>query len=165
VEAFDELVAGCAPALLQLAVMLTGTREDAEDLLQTTLLKAHRHRRRVLHVEAPTAYLRRVMVNENISAGRVAARRRLRVVSSEDVPEPSVSSSDGAVDQRDELWRLLATLPPKQRAVLALRYYEDLPDTEIAGLLGVSAVTVRTNASRALATLRAQLASTPEVTP
>ena len=163
-EAFDQLIGGCAPSLLRLAVMLTGSREDAEDLLQATLLQAHRHRRRLLGMAAPTAYLRKVMVNAHISSRRTESRRPRRI-ELDVVPELAVPSEDAALDLRDEVWRLLTTLPPKQRAVLALRYYEDLPDAEIADVLGVSSVTVRTNALRALASLRERLATTPEVTP
>ncbi len=162
--AYAELVAAHAPALLRLAVMLTGRREDAEDLLQTTLLKVHPHTERLTGMAAPAAYLRRVMVNEHLSAGR-ALRRRVRLVPTDAVPEIAVDPPAGAVEQHDEVWRWLAGLPRQQRAVLVLRFYEDLPDAEIAALLGCGEGTVRSNASRALAALRGRLLPEPEVTP
>ena len=162
-EAYEEIVTAHAPALLRLAVMLTGQRQDAEDLLQSTLLKAERHRGRLVDMGAPGAYLRRVMVNEHLSLGRTRLRR-VATVSAERVPEPAAEDVTGVLDQRDEMWRRLATVPRQQRAVLVLRYYEDLPDAEIARVLGVSEGTVRSNAFRGLAALRAQLSS-PESLP
>jgi RNA polymerase sigma factor (sigma-70 family) len=73
------------------------------------------------------------------------------------VPETAADGSEQSLAARDEMWGLLATLPRKQRAVLVLRFYEDLPDDRIAALLGCSNVTVRVQASRALARLRATL--------
>lgn len=163
VEAYEKLVVAHAPALLRLAVMLTGQRQDAEDLLQSTLLKVQRHRGRLVEMGAPGAYLRRVMVNEHLSAGRTRMRR-VATVSAEAAPEPASEDATGFLDQRDELWRRLATVPKQQRAVLVLRYYEDLPDAEIAQVLGISEGTVRSNAFRGLAALRAQLATSSEVT-
>jgi len=164
VEAYEELVTAHAPALLRLAVMLTGQRQDAEDLLQSTLLKAQRHQKRLVGMGAPGAYLRRVMVNEHLSAGRTWLRR-VRTVPADTVPEPVTDDVTGELDQRDEMWQRLATVPRQQRAVLVLRYYEDLPDAAIADVLGVSEGTVRSNAFRGLAALRAQLTTSPEVTP
>jgi len=148
-----------APALFRLAVMLTGSRADAEDLLQSCLERAGRHGDRIASMAAPAAYLRRVLVNEHLSRGR-RLMRRVREVSAESAPEPSTPASIDAIDHRDEAWRWLATLPRQQRAVLVLRFYEDLPDDEIAGILGCSRVTVRSNASRGLASLRARLTTT-----
>jgi RNA polymerase sigma-70 factor (sigma-E family) len=148
-----------APALFRLAVMLTGSRFEAEDLLQSCLERAGRHGERVAAMAAPAAYLRRVLVNEHLSRAR-RLRRRVVEVAADHAPEPSAPDTVDAIDHRDEAWRWLATLPRQQRAVLVLRFYEDLPDDEIAELLGCSRVTVRSNASRGLASLRALLAST-----
>src|SRR4051794_17275830 len=134
--------------------MLTGDRSDAEDLLQSTLLRSARHADRLADMAAPAAYLRRIMLNEHLSHGRRLSRR-VRTVPAELVPaEPAVPSATAEVDQRDEMWARLATLRPQQRAVLALRFYEDLPDAEIAALLGCSEATVRSHAFRGLAALR-----------
>src|SRR5262249_23598227 len=147
------LVETASPRLLRLALMLTGRVDEAEELFQATFAKACRHGRRIAAMDAPHAYLRRVMVNEHVSRRRA---RRLSTVSIDGVPEPA--SIDGAVlDERDEAWRWLSTLPRLQRAVLVLRIYEDLPDDEIAGLVGCSRATVRSHASHGIAALRALL--------
>lgn len=138
-----------APGLLRLAVMLTGSTPDAEDLLQATFARAQRHSRRIVAMTAPAAYLRRVMVNEHVSDRR---RRRLRTVPLEhDVPVPAPAEVE------HDVWGWLATLPRQQRAALVLRFYEDLPDREIAEALGCSAATVRSHVSHGLASLRASL--------
>jgi len=154
-EAYDELVAARAPALLRLAVMLTGDRLEAEDLLQTTLARTQKHARRISAMAAPTAYLRRAMVHEHVSGLRRLrrSRRTLSLV----VPDVAGVDEAGVVDRRDATWRLLATLPRQQRAVLVLRFYEDLPDADIAALMGCAPATVRTRIHRALATLRKEM--------
>ncbi len=162
-RSYADVVAAHAPSLLRLAVMLTGHPADAEDLLQSTLLRAVRHADRVAAMDAPAAYLRQIMLNENLSRGRRLSRR-IRTVSTEAIPagssaDPAVPSGAEAVDRRDETWAWLAELRPKQRAVLALRYYEDLPDSEIATVLGCTEATVRSHAFRGLASLRERLAS------
>jgi RNA polymerase sigma-70 factor (sigma-E family) len=164
-EEYAELVAARAPALLRLAVMLTGDRLEAEDLLQTTLVRTQKHAGRIATMSAPAAYLRRALVHEHVSGLRRLRRR---------VPTSGLDGHDcggndcggvdeaATVDARDATSRLLATLPRQQRAVLVLRFYEDLPDREIAEALGCREPTVRSNASRALATLRARLAEDEE---
>jgi len=146
-----------APALLRLAVMLTGTRFEAEDLVQTTLMRAGRHSDRIARMDAPAAYLRRMLLNEHASRGRRLGRRVHELATA--VPETYAAGDlpQDAVEHRDEAWRWLATLSPRQRAVLVLRYYEDLPDHDIADLLGVPESTVRSHAHRALGALRHRL--------
>jgi RNA polymerase sigma-70 factor (sigma-E family) len=162
-EEYAALVAARAPALLRLAVMLTGDRTAAEDLLQATLLRTSRHADRIVAMAAPAAYLRTAMLHEHVSGAR-RLRRRVRTTPLEG--HDSVAADETAeTDRRDATWRLLATLPRQQRAVLVLRFYEDLPDREIAEALGCSEPTVRSNASRALATLRARLTETQEALP
>lgn len=161
-EGYAAVVAARAPALLRLAVMLTGDRTEAEDLLQATLVRTQRHADRIASMAAPAAYLRRAMLHEHLSGVRRLARR---------VRTTPLEGQDAAVDQphqldqRDETWRLLATLPRQQRAVLVLRFYEDLPDSQIAEALGCGEPTVRSNASRALATLRTRMTTTQETRP
>jgi RNA polymerase sigma-70 factor (sigma-E family) len=161
---FEALAATHAPALLRLAVMLTGQTRDAEDLLQNTLLRVQRHADRLVAMEAPVAYMRRTMLNEHLSALRRLRRAVRTTPLDHHDPQPAPAADEG-LDLRDEAWRLLDTLPPRQRAVLVLRFYEDLPDREIATLLGCGDGTVRSQASRALASLRNRLAATQEVTP
>lgn len=155
----EQLVATHGVALLRLAAMLAGTRTDAEDLVQNTLVRLLAHEQRLTQADSPVAYARRTLVNEFISEGRRAWRQKEYAV--ETLPE---RATDAVVETTrpgpdDDAWRLLTTLPRKQRAVLALRYYEDLSDAEIADVLDISASTVRSNAARGLATLRGLLAT------
>jgi RNA polymerase sigma-70 factor (sigma-E family) len=149
---FDAFVAARGPALLRLALMLTGERFAAEDLVQAALAKAYRHWSRVQLAESPEAYVRRIVVREHLSW----RRRR----SSAEVPrayvDPGHLDPDPATAgaARDAAWRLLAELPRTQRTVLVLRYYADLTDNAIAELLRCAPATVRSNASRGLAALR-----------
>jgi RNA polymerase sigma-70 factor (sigma-E family) len=152
-EGFAEFVAGSLPALLRFGHVLTGSPQEAEDLVQEALAKSLR-RWRWVRADNPVAYTRRVMINTHLTRWRRwGARVRLG-----DVPE---SATDDAGLQRGEDWdalrRALARLPPRQRAVLVLRYLEDLPDTTIAALLGCSPGTVRSHAARGLAALRPRL--------
>lgn len=149
-----DLVVARAPALLRLAVMLTGDGPDAEDLLQRTLVRCQPHGDRIAGMAAPAAYLRQALVREHLNGLRLLSRR-VRTTPLDVAPDAAAPAVDP--EQRDEVWELLATLPRKQRAVLALRFYEDLPDGEIAVLLGCSEATVRSQAHRALAALRTRL--------
>jgi RNA polymerase sigma-70 factor (sigma-E family) len=150
---FDELVASTERRLLRLALMLSGGVHSAEDLVQTVLAQAYRRWERISRVEHPEAYLRTMVVHEFLSWRRRRMNRELPVA---EMSEPVTTVDHSARQaQRDATWQLLATLPRQQRAVLVLRYYEDLPDREIAEVLGCSAVTVRSNAARGLAKLRA----------
>lgn len=156
--AVEQLVAAHGVALLRLAVMLTGTRTDAEDLVQNTLVRLLANERRLQSATAPLAYARRALVNEFVSSSRRPWRREqpakeLPEVGREDPPAPG---------SLDEGWTMLRSLPPQQRAVLALRYYEDLEDAAIADVLGVATSTVRSNASRGLASLRFTLTTATE---
>ena len=149
-ENFAAFVAASRPALLRFGHVLTGSAQEAEDLVQEALAKSLRRWRRV-RADNPVAYTRRVMINTHLTRWRRwGARVRLG-----DVPE---TAADDAGLRRGEDWdtlrRALTLLPPRQRAVLVLRYLEDLPDTTIAELLGCSPGTVRSYAARGLAALR-----------
>jgi RNA polymerase sigma-70 factor (sigma-E family) len=161
---YADLVAARAPALLRLAVMLTGSRVEAEDLLQVTLLRAQPHADRIASLAAPAAYLRRIMVREHLSSLRTL-RRRVRTGPLEGHDTAAPDDVAESVQRRETTWLLLATLPRRQRAVLVLRFYEDLADADIAAALGCTESTVRSNAARALATLRTRLAETEESQP
>ena len=157
-ESLEELVAAHGAALLRLGFMLTGSADSAQDLMQDTCVKLHRHWSKVAQADSPLAYSKRVMVNEFT---RSAKRRSTSEVP---VAEPSLLRADpaggafeGAVVDRDQLWSLLTTLAPSERAAVVLRYYEDLSDSQAAVLLGCRASTVRSNASKALARLRRAL--------
>lgn len=148
-EDWPAVAAALAPGLLRLAVMLTGSTPDAEDLLQSTFARAHRHGERIAAMATPHAYLRRIMLNELASDRR---RKRLAAVPLEGdvrLEEPPESPHD--------VWAWMEALPKQQRAAVVLRFYLDLSDGEIADLLGCSAATVRSHVSRGLVSLRAAL--------
>lgn len=155
---YDAIVASNVHALLRLGLMLTGSAHDAEDLVQTALLKASKHGDRISSMDAPLAYLRRAVVNEHKSLLRHLRRRTRTVPLAGDVLDEPAEAALHDIHARDEMWRVLHALPRAQRSVLVLRYYEDLDDTEIAQLLGCTASTVRSNAARALAALRHRFA-------
>ena len=137
------------PALLRTAYLLTGDAHTAEDVVQTALARLYLSWDRVQRAESPDAYVRRAIANEATSWWRRAVRRR--EVATALVPERAVAGEDSS---RDEVWQLVRELPPRQRAVIVLRYYEQLSEAEIADALGISPGTVKSQASRALATLR-----------
>jgi RNA polymerase sigma-70 factor (sigma-E family) len=143
-------------SLLRLAYLLTGDRGRAEDLVQSALVRVHRHWRRVERADGHDAYARRTMINLNISWWR---RRRVEEHLVDQLPEPPAARghADAHAD-RDQLVRGLATLPPRMRAVIVLRYYEELSEAECAAALGCSLGTVKSQTSRGLERLRAALA-------
>ncbi|MBA2738622.1 MAG: SigE family RNA polymerase sigma factor [Nocardioidaceae bacterium] len=146
---FDAFVRVRLPELLRFGRVLTGNDEAAADLVQDALERTLLAWSRLDDRDDPVAYVRRVMVNRNISVWR-----RLRRESVTDEP-PVVVHLDTHRDH--DLWHALQTLPARQRAVLALRYYEDLSEAEIARVLGCSTGTVKSQASKGMAKLRAQL--------
>jgi RNA polymerase sigma-70 factor (sigma-E family) len=150
-EAFREFVTARWTALTRTAYLLTGDHGRAEDLVQTTLEKMHRHWRRIERKDAPDAYARRVMTNLAISQSR---RRRFRETPITHAPEIAAGDATDAVVVRDEVWRALLRLPPRMRAVLVLRFFEDLSEAEAARVLNCSEGTVKSQSSRGLARLR-----------
>lgn len=163
---FTEYVAARSSSLLRFAYVLTGDSHQAEDVLQTALIKAYRHWSRVCAAEHPDAYMRRVIVNTHLSSAR---RRRLVETLTAAVPERAGSGTldDPAdlVSERDMLDRALARLPARQRAVLVLRHYAGYDDDAIAEALGCSVGAARVLASRGAATLRHMLTSrSPQAT-
>ena len=151
VNSFDAFVLARGPALLRFAYLLSRDQHHAQDLVQEALCKAHRRWGRV---EQPEAYVKRVILNGFLSWRR---RRSSGELVTDKPPEPRGQTSGGVAGanaDRDAMWKLLARLPRQQRAVLVLRFYEDLDDSAIAGYLNCSQVTVRAHASKALARLR-----------
>jgi RNA polymerase sigma-70 factor (sigma-E family) len=138
-------------ALVRTAYLLTGSQHAAEDLVQATLTKLYLAWDRIADREHVDAYARRALINEHRSTWR-RSTRRLEVLS-EAPPETGHEppSYDG---EREAVWRFVQALPPRQRAVIVLRYYEDLSERQTADLLGISTGTVKSQASRALASLR-----------
>jgi RNA polymerase sigma-70 factor (sigma-E family) len=153
-ESFDEFVHASLPMLSRYANALTGSAHAGEDLVQDTLVKVSRAWRRVRADGNPTAYTRKVMLHTYLSAWRGLLRRPRTVPLSEDRAGPDQYP---LVDSRDLLRRALAGLPPAQRAVLVLGYLDDLPDHEIAAVIGRRPATVRSLRQRGLATLRRDL--------
>ncbi|MBB6564802.1 SigE family RNA polymerase sigma factor [Kribbella sandramycini] len=146
-EGFDAFVDSRSSALLRTAYLLTRDHALAEDLCQTALAKAWFAWSRI-EGENPEPYVRRILMNTYTSWWR---RRWNNEIPSAELPDTGASTS--AEDGQD-LWAALGRLPRRQRAVLVLRYYEDLTETETAQLLGVSVGTVKSQASKALAKLR-----------
>jgi RNA polymerase sigma-70 factor (sigma-E family) len=150
--AFRDYVAARSAALLRTAYLLTGNRADAEDLLQTALAKTYLAWDRIREREAVDGYVRRIMVNTQTSWWR---RRKVAEYPTDDLPERTESrSATDDVALHDALWSALGQLPTRQRAMVVLRYYEDLSEAETAQVLGVSVGTVKSTTSRALAKLR-----------
>lgn len=147
----DEFVAAHGAALLRTAYLLCGDPQRAEDLVQGALEKALRSWDKVVGADAPVAYVRRIVVREHLSWVRRRGAGERIGLTGVDATAPDMAE---AVDVRDAVWRILATLPRQQRAVLVLRLFEDLTDHEIADALGCRPATVRSYAARALATLR-----------
>ncbi len=162
-EQFREFVAARSAALLRTAYLLTGDWATAEDLLQTALTKTYLAWKRLGGIEAVEPYARRVMVNTSTSWWR---RRWHGERPTEVLPERAgVDEIEQQLD-RDLLWRHLRELPNRQRAVLVLRYYEDMSEAQTAAMLDISPGTVKSQTSRALATLRRRLgANAPELAP
>jgi RNA polymerase sigma-70 factor (sigma-E family) len=155
-EEFRDFVAARSGALLRTAYLLAGDWATAEDLLQTTLTKTYLAWKRLGGIEAIEPYARRVLVNTSTSWWR---RRWHGERPTEVLPERAgVDEIEQQLD-RDALWRHLSALPARQRAVLVLRFYEDMSEAQTAALLEISPGTVKSQTSRALGTLRRRLGS------
>ncbi|MFF4013465.1 SigE family RNA polymerase sigma factor [Streptomyces sp. NPDC001843] len=151
-ERFREFVANRSSALLKTAVLLTGgDRHAAEDLLQNALIKAAGRWRRI---DEPEAYVRQILYRQQISRWRLKWRRRELSVA--EPPESGTApDASSATELRLVLRAALSRLTARQRTVLVLRYFEDLPEADVARLLGCSVGTVRSTTHRSLARLRA----------
>lgn len=149
---FDDFVRTCSPQLFTLAYRLTGDRHDAEDLLQTGLWRIARNWSRAR--DNPVAYSRRTLVNLAADRGRRRAARPHQISVAE-LPEPRGHAPGESGD--DRLVTALRSLPTRQRAVVVLRYWEDLSVAQTADLLGCTEGTVKSTASRGLSALRTAL--------
>ncbi|MEU6380456.1 SigE family RNA polymerase sigma factor [Streptomyces sp. NPDC046909] len=149
---FQEFVRARWSHLVRTAYLLTGDVHHAEDLTQTALAKAYRSWQRVSRTDHPEAYVRKMLVSCNSDRFR-----KRRVAEALTAAPPDTARTDDAVSRADERGTLLgalAGLPPKQRAVVVLRYWEDLSEAEVAEVLGCSTGTVKSQASKGLAKLR-----------
>jgi RNA polymerase sigma-70 factor (sigma-E family) len=151
---FEEFVDARANSLLRTALLLTGQNwAEAEDLLQVALERAYRHWPRICRLDEPERYVRKILANASADRWRWMARRPERPLAPSD-PGPIAPDPAAGIADRDYLLRALAALPPRQRAVLVLRYFDDLSEAETADTLGCTVGTVKSQTARALARLR-----------
>jgi RNA polymerase sigma-70 factor (sigma-E family) len=150
-EEFATFVAAASRRLLHTAYLIVGDRDGAEDLLQAALERAYRHWKAVRRRDSPEAYVRRILVNLATDTWR--SRRRLRSVALDDSMLPASSDTD-LVSAREALLACIRQLPVGQRAVLVLRYLDDLTEAQTARVLGCSIGTVKSQHARAIARLR-----------
>jgi RNA polymerase sigma-70 factor (sigma-E family) len=155
-DSFEEFVTARRPALLRTAYLLTGSHHDAEDLVQTALLKVVPKWRKI--ADNPEPYVRMVLSRESISRWR---RRRWRELTTDAVPDTAAADVPAAGDE--QLRRGLLALSPRQRAVIVLRYYEDLTERQTAERLGIALGTVKSHARDGLARLRELVPETADV--
>ncbi|BCB75395.1 SigE family RNA polymerase sigma factor [Phytohabitans flavus] len=158
---FEEFVDARLMAILRYAIVVAWDRHLAEDITQNVLARAQPRWDRISRTGVPELYVKRMILNEFLSWRR---RREVRVVVAagdriESLSAPFPDPAERLAD-RDTMMRLIALLSPKQRAVIALRFYEDMSIDEIAELTGARPTTVRTHLARALAALREALPAT-----
>ena len=148
---FEMFVVGRSAALLRFGHMVTADRHSAEDLVQGALAAAYRHRRR-LDAAGIESYVRRSIVNAQATRWRRLLRREQQTALVPDQP-----AQDAWAELDNQLWAMqaLRALPPRQRAVIVLRYLYDLDTRAVAGELGIAEGTVKSQTAKALATLRA----------
>jgi RNA polymerase sigma-70 factor (sigma-E family) len=159
-EEFESWMVARQRRLLHLAFLLTGDVHTAEDLVQTTLAKLYLAWDRVDKQGNVDAYARKILTNEHASLWRRPWKRR--ELSTDDLARDFGAHEPSAHDDQYDgtgaaLWAAVRDLPPRQRTVIALRYYEQLSEAETAATLGISVGTVKSQASRAIATLRTRL--------
>ncbi|MBE1876681.1 RNA polymerase sigma factor [Myceligenerans pegani] len=154
--ALHDVVREHLPGLIRYANALVGDQHTAADLVQEVLLRAHQRWHRIARTDRPDLYLRRMVTNEHLSWRRRWHVRTIRPAPDDELVKRGGTSRDHAEHhaEQDAMWHRLERLPARQRTVLVLRYYEGLKDAEIAAVLGTSAATVRSHASRALGRLR-----------
>jgi RNA polymerase sigma-70 factor (sigma-E family) len=162
---FDEFVAGNLEQLLKTAYLIAWDAGEAEDLVQECLFKVARRWPRVRGMAQPRAYARRILVNLALDDSRGRARRRSELDGAPTVVDGPARDLLVGLETRAELLDALARLTPRQRAVLVLRYFNDLTEAQTAEVLGCSPGTVKSNASRGLARLREALAPIPNPIP
>lgn len=156
-QTFAEYVAARWAVLYRLAVLLVG-ETNADDLTQAALLKAYLSWQRAVDAESTDAYVKKILVNTAISQGR-----KRRTVTVAEVNDHPVASHESEVIERGALWPRIESLPPRQRAVIVLRYYEDLSEAEIARTLGCANGTVKAHAAAGLKALRISMDDAAEV--
>lgn len=154
-QAFREFVVGRSAVLQRSAYLLTGDREEAKDAVQAALVRVYLAWPRIQRRDAVEAYTRKVLLREVLSWRR---RRRLLLVPMAVLPEVPARDAIERIGEHDDVVASVLQLPPRQRAVVVLRYYDDLSEAQTAAALGITVGAVKTHASRGLARLRALLA-------
>ena len=152
---FAQLVFAMSPRLNRLAYAVCGDRPLAEDAVQSAMVTAYRTWPRVRDVDSSEAYLRKMVVNQLLSWRRRKSWGTTTLLAR--AHEPSHASHEDDVVEHDLVWSAVAGLPPRQRAVIVLRYYEGMSEAEIADALGIRPGTVKSQASAAVTHLRAVL--------
>jgi RNA polymerase sigma-70 factor (sigma-E family) len=155
-EDFAEFVEARWGSLYRLAYLLTASPTGAEDLLQTTLEKAYMNWSRIGRMEYAEAYVRRMLANTLVSTRRRKSNGELPW---DELPEGAGDADELPVLDRHLFWPLVCALPARQRAVIVLRYYEDLSEAQIADVLGCAPGTVKSQSSAAIRALRRALAA------
>jgi RNA polymerase sigma-70 factor (sigma-E family) len=154
-QQFDAFMTASWPSLYRTAVLMTGDTHLAEDMLQNAMAKVYKSWHRVSRVDHPRSYVRAILANEVSTWWRRQSSSELPVEM-----WPDGVSTAGFADQvvdADRMWRALSTLPARQRAVVVLRYYEDLSGAEVASVLGISEGAVKSHTHRALRALETAL--------
>ncbi|WP_225821024.1 SigE family RNA polymerase sigma factor [Streptomyces naphthomycinicus] len=156
-EEFQSFVVGRWPRLMRTAFLLTGEQHAAEDLVQSTLEQVFVAWRRVGAADDPEAYVRRVMINGHARRHRRKLREFLAPKDDSGLVREVADTGDriAQADDRSTLLKALAQLPPRQRAAVVLRYWEDLTETQVAEAMGCSVGTVKSNTAKGIAKLRA----------
>jgi RNA polymerase sigma-70 factor (sigma-E family) len=155
-DTFDAFVRARLPALLRFAHAVAGDPHTAADLVQDALERTGVRWSRLDRLGDPEAYVRRAIINGRASRWRKHRRETLVAA----LPEKPATVADDYLD-RDELWQLVRSLPTRQRAIIVLRYYEDMSEAQIAETLGCSPGTVKSQANKAVGKLRNALQATP----
>jgi RNA polymerase sigma-70 factor (sigma-E family) len=148
---FQEFVGSRGRSLLHSAYLLTGNLADAEDLVQSALAKTYQAWDRIEDRNALDGYVRRAMVNTHISWWR---RRKVDEYPTDELPDQPVDDATASSETADALRRAIDRLPQRMRAAVVLRFFEDMTESEVADVLGVSQGTVKSTVSRAVAKLR-----------
>jgi RNA polymerase sigma-70 factor (sigma-E family) len=160
--AFAEFAAARYASLLRFALAVSGDRDQAEDLVQTALVRAALRWSSVRRRDDPEAYVRRAIVRQQINVWRRLRSRERSVAQVPDRPSPDAA---GGVDERVRLWQALMTLPVRQRATVVLRYLYDQSEQQTAEQLQCSVGSVKSQSARGLARLRTVLSDDPALVP
>lgn len=158
---FEEFLAAELAGLSRYAAVLTGDRERAHDVLADALVKTYASWHRIGVMQYPLAYVRRIVTSVYLSEGRRWSVRRIRPTRTGELPDVVLPDPTDAFDDREHLTAMLATLPPRQRAAIVLRYYLGYDNAAIATDLGITTGAVRTAISRGMAALRIAIADSP----